>query len=321
MIPEVEAVLALSRAPHQGGDPFKAAEYRALFQLAQDASPPSLDALVEALAPGLAVEDPFHAACVALACGTFVERGASPGVVGAAIAARLFSELASPAPAQAAGQYLCLATMAHLCRDLGLRQAVRRDHGVPECLELVQKHVPNAWFVQRVLELVDELPLLVLAPEAARGYEVRADAVASNFHLFTLLQGALIGDPAQGWLVAEPEDPEILGLATGERPHVERRSASQRFHYHDGHALTSELTLRPDLSGTLWGEASPASIPRVGDRAVVLIGPCVFGGRGWDSNFFANIHDALRSRAAVERQLSADEVTAALRAVAAAFSA
>ena len=41
---------------------------------------------------------------------------------------------------------------------------------------------------------------------------------------------------------------------------------------------------------------------------MALIGPTVFGSREWDSNFFANVHEALRSRVDVVGVLPRDEV-------------
>lgn len=324
MSDEVERVLALARSTGRGnpgsspgGDPFGGPEFRALFLRARAAEPEELDGLVSELVPGLAVDSSFYAACVALSCGTLVEYGASPSIAGAAIAARLLRELDDPDLAQQTGQYLCLATMAHLCRDRALRQQVRRDHGVPASLERMQPRVQHTWFVRTVLELVDDLELLVIAPEQRRAFRVRADAVRTCFHLFTLVQGALIGDPARGLLEGEPEDPELVALATGAQPHMTVLPARQRFHFHDWSALSPEGVLRHDLRSTIWGEASPADIPAHDGVPVVLLGRPVLGGRSWDTNFFANIHDALRSGVTVLHTLEEAEVDAALASIAA----
>lgn len=321
MTDEVERVLALVRGPATGDDPFSGPEFRALFQLARQASSDEeQSALARELAPGLEVADAFHAACVALSLGTLVEYGASPAIAGAAIAARLFRELEAPDLSPLTGQYLCLATMAHLCRDIPLRQEVRRRHGVPPSLERWQPRIQHTWFVRTVLQLTDALELLVLCPEQRRGFLVRADGVRTCFHLFTLLQGALIGDPAQGWLApgAEgPEDPEIYAIATGAKPHLQILAASQRFHFHDWSALAPDATLRNDLRSTVWGEASPDEIPHHDGRPVLLLGRPVLGGRSWDTNFFANIHDALRSSITVLSHLSDAELTATFASLAA----
>jgi hypothetical protein len=316
MTEEVQRLLALVGGTYAGGDPFATPEFRAMFALARAGQREDLDGLLTELSPGIEVTDPFYAACVALCCGTLVEYGGSPAVAGEAIAARLFRELDGEVAPQA-GQFLCLSAMAHLCRDRALRQRVRARFGVPESLERAEEHVRHTWFVRTVLELTDDLELLVLAPEVRRGYRVRADAVASCFHLFTLLQGALIGDPAQGWLDAEPEDPEILAIATGEARHVRPATASQRFHFHNWSALAPDGRLRDDLGSSIWGESSPAEIPHHEGSAVVLVGPPVLGGRAWDTNFFANIHDALRSSVTVLEQLSESRVTALLTSMAA----
>src|SRR5205085_10399264 len=100
--------------------------------------------------------------------------------------------------------------MAHLSRSVPLRRAARRIDGLAAALAAIEDRVREAWFVRTALALVDDLEVLVLAPAARRGYRLHIEAVRSNFHLFTLVQGALIGDPAAGWLEAEPCDPDVL---------------------------------------------------------------------------------------------------------------
>ena len=77
-------------------------------------------------------------------------------------------------------------------------------------------------FVAQILGFVDDLELLVLVPNELKGFRVQCEAVATNAHLFTLLQGALIGG---GHLAGEPIDPEVIAVARGETP---RRAAVAR---------------------------------------------------------------------------------------------
>ena len=41
---------------------------------------------------------------------------------------------------------------------------------------------------------------------------------------------------------------------------------------------------------------------------MLLLGPPIFATRAWDSSFFTNLHDALRSKVEVVDILSADEI-------------
>jgi len=54
---------------------------------------------------------------------------------------------------------------------------------------------------------------------------------------------------------------------------------------------------------SLWGEASPDTIPMLDGERVVLVGKPLFGSRSWDANFFASYHDSLRSGIRVEARL------------------
>ena len=64
------------------------------------------------------------------------------------------------------------------------------------------------------------------------------------------------------------------------------------------------------MTGLVWlgVEGRPESIPEFEGERVLILGPPVFATRSWDSNFFANIHDALRSAVRVVDVLTAEEV-------------
>lgn len=309
---EVEPVLAQVRGPRVRGNPFATAAAQALLARARELDPAGQAAILAALTPGLAVDDPLQAGVVALLCGTIVEWGADPQVAGAAIVERLGRAADTDQLNPEALRYLGLAAMAHLCRDVALRQRARADSPLRAALDRSADAAAEVDFVLQVLNFVDDLELLVLAPDQRRGYLARAQAVHTNFHLFTLLQGALIGDPAAGWLTGRPLDPELLAVATGEAPHERLHQDEQRFHFHHLGAVEPGGAVRFDLGSTIWGEASPREIPLHRGRAVVILGPPILGGRSWDSNFFANIHDALRSRVEVLAQLGPREVDEAL---------
>ena len=87
-----------------------------------------------------------------------------------------------------------------------------------------------------------------------------------------------------------PVDPEVAAIARGDVPGLQRVVDHARFHLFDYTGLAG------DPSATLWGEASPTEIPLLDGVRYVVIAPPLFGNRSWDSGFFANFHDALRSR-------------------------
>ncbi|HMK48113.1 MAG TPA: hypothetical protein VK436_15940 [Methanocella sp.] len=314
---EVKAVLAFARGPRVLGNPFNTPAFRNFFDRSRSITNAQRSNLISELIVGLEVPDAFQAGCIAATCGTLVEWGGDPTLASAAIAARLAKEAAAHTADCEAMRFLSIAAMAHLCRGIAMRQDARRMPELEMNLERWREQLPEARFVLQVLDLVDDLEILVLAPGQHKGFRVRLEAVSTNFHMFTLLQGALIGDPAKGWLSAKAIDPKILAVATGETPCESVLKDHQRFHFYNWSALRSDGALYQDLRSTIWGEGSPRDIPRHEGRPVVLVGPPLLGDRSWDSNFFANIHDALRSRAEVMAQLSMTEVDNTLTKIAA----
>ncbi|MBP3953989.1 hypothetical protein J8F10_01575 [Gemmata sp. G18] len=311
-----------------GGPPFST-----LMQFTQTlGSRTELNALLAAIAPLVRAADPFRGSTIALNCGTLVEIGGDPGLVFPHVLAELPRHLAltrrahekEAAPsalfdadadaAKSAGglRYLLLATMTVICRSAEYRQALRADPEIVENIFALQEQYSEANFVAQVLSLTDGLDLFVLAPKERKGFRLALDAVSTNAHLFTLLQGALIGG---GHLAGEPVDPEVIAIATGESAHPRLLTDHARFHFD---IWSGSLE---DPMGTLISlpvEETPAAIPRLDGQRIVIVGPPVLGGRGWDSNFFANIHDALKSRAEVVEVLPEAEVTRWLERIASA---
>jgi hypothetical protein len=161
-----------------------------------------------------------------------------------------------------------------------------------------------------VLGFTDDLDLIVLAPNEVKGFRVRCEAVATCAHLMSLLQAALIGG---GHLVGEPVDEEVAAVATGEAPHTRLLHDHARFNFV---AWPGSVESGIDSLITMPVEETPQYIPPLDDRRVVLVGPPVIGARAWDSNSFANLHDALRSRAEVVEVLSETEVRSWLERIA-----
>ncbi|MEQ1501703.1 MAG: hypothetical protein ABMB14_05705 [Myxococcota bacterium] len=274
----------------------------------RDATPDARSAAIARLVPALDAPDAYQAARVALICGTIVEWGADPAIAGPAVLARLHRTLArSPSGAgdprgQRAVRFLGLAAMAMLTRDVGLRRSARGMSGFAEAL--IADPSAEASFVHQVLGLVDDLELTVLHPDRREGVRVSLEAVATVFHLLTLVQ-----DLRPDWCGDDPPDPEVTAIARGDVPYTHPVTDHARFH------LSDHTGLEPNLGATLWGEMSPAEIPAIHGERVVLVGKVPFGSRSWDGGFFANFHDALRSRLRVLDVLDRDVVNAKLRAL------
>jgi hypothetical protein len=149
------------------------------------------------------------------------------------------------------------------------------------------------------------MELVVLHPGEGKGFRVELEAVNTLAHLFTLLQGELIGN---GHLPGPAPDPDVVAVARGEIPHERLLTDEARFHFHPWPALKPDGSLDAITGLFLGVEGSPEEIPEFEGERVLLLGPPAFGKRSWDSNFFANIHDALRSAARVTAVLTPEEV-------------
>ncbi|HEU5072826.1 MAG TPA: hypothetical protein VFU02_01605 [Polyangiaceae bacterium] len=272
--------------------------FRSLFDGLRSGSHELRNTAVARLVAGLDASDAYQAARVALTIGTLVEYGAAPELAAEAVLGRLEAELIEPSQDSARHRrivkFLGLAGMAMLSRSPSLRQAARRRTRLRAAVD--DSDVSEAGFIARTLELVDDLPLLVLHMERPEAFKLRIDAVASIFHFMTLL-----ADRFPEWCGDDPPDPDLSAIARGEVPLTTNTSDHARFHLFD----YSGLDRHPGSS--LWGEASPASIPSLDGERVVLVGRKLFGSRSWDATFFANFHDALLSSVRVEARLSAAE--------------
>lgn len=311
------------------GDTFSRPPLTTLMQFVQSLeSKTELDSVLGDVASLIASADPFRGATIALSCGTMVEMGGDPAKVfphllaelprhlALAVRARQLSlspsELfdANPEAARAAGglRYFLLCVMTVICRDAEFRQALRANEYIVTAIEKLREGYAEADFVAQVLGFTDGLELLVLAPNERKGFRVRLEAVASCAHLFSLLQAELI---AGGHLEGEASDPEVLAVAKGESAPTQSLADHARFHFATWGGLTADGALAGvDFASWIGVEMSPADIPAFDGTPVVLVGPMALGSRSWDSNFFANVHDALKSRAEIVAVLPPKEVTA-----------
>lgn len=282
-----------------------------------------LNELLAEVAPLIRAADPFRGGVIALNCGTLIEMGGDAALVAphllaevprhlalarrareqpAGAPAALFDADPDAARAAAGLRYLLLATMATICRKAEYRQALRTNPDVVSAIEFLRDGHTEADFVAQVLSYTDDLELLVLAPAEGKGFRVQCEAVATNAHLFTLLQGALIGG---GHLAGDPVDADVIAVATGADPAAGVLTDHARFNFVTWPGSVDNAV---DTLITLPVEVSPAAIPALDGRRILLVGPPLLGSRGWDSNFFANIHDALKSRAEVVEVLPPEQV-------------
>jgi hypothetical protein len=313
---------------------FYTPELGGVHRAAMEATPETANAILAGLAPAIGEADPFQAARLALLCGSLVEGGGDPTLAVDAVVDRLplaitgtaatldrLAEGDDPETLFAADpdavkswkglRYLVLPAMAMLTRDMAARQRARARPELREALRAIEPHGTDAQFLTMALDLCDGLELVVIHPGQRKGFRVGLEAVATNGHLFTLLQGTLIGDPEAGMFEGPPPDDTAVGVASGLIIPQQHVGDEALFHYYDWSAVDGDPGIADlHVAASVWVDGRPADIPEFEGVRVLLLSPPVFGYRGWDSTFFPLFHDALRPRVHVLETLTAEQVAA-----------
>ncbi len=211
---------------------------------------------------------------------------------------------------------LCLGAIALLSRSVeGRRQAREMPELLPRVFGLAGSH-RRVGFLAQLLQVLDNELLLVLHPGQQRGYRVRIAGIADNFQLHTLLAGALIGDPHQGWLGGQRPDPRVV-LAARDRPvDPEAKVAEGAFILWTWQGLRPDGTLPEGLERSefwVWNEGIPADIPPFEGVRTVLLGPQPYP-RTWNAG---RCFEGLRAELLVEEQLPDEVVRERLQRIAA----
>ncbi len=308
------------------------------------------DAGADRLAEGvLTIPDPLAAALAAYQVGSLIEQGADPAVLGDVLrtrlradfaAARRFAELvesethtAEPdrvdpatlarlgrreregASAWAALRYSTCAAMAAWCRHRASRLVAREAAGLRDDARALGDRGGYCFFIAELLEAADGTRLAVISPEQHRGFVVELEAVRNAAHLFALLEDTVVGDASEGWLAGRRVDAKVAAVARGEGFAEAGMTFSVGWHYEYWWGLhpegaARELNLHPLVAAMIGVEATVHDLPEFRGRPVVLMRPAKIGSRACDINFFAPLHDALRSGVRVLQRLTSEEVDA-----------
>jgi hypothetical protein len=210
---------------------------------------------------------------------------------------------------------MCMGAISMLSRTVEGRR-VARQH--PDLLSRAQGLAGvhgRAGFLARLLQVLDEEPLLVLHPESQRGYRVRFGGIAENFQLQTLLAAVLIGDPDRGWLPGTPPDPRVAAAARNRPVDPAAPTAVASFNLWSWRGLQPDGALPDGIEGSeywVWNEGVPVDIPAFEGLRVVLLGPPPYP-RSWNAG---RCFDGLHANLTVEETLSTPDVRSWLQRIA-----
>lgn len=343
------------------------AAYERLIRTARSADRATQDSILRALAAGLAAEQsPWEFGSLANTCGVIVEVGGDPNIAIEPILDRitvLFAAVpeivrvmqehlgvehpnrvaekdwpslgeAHPEHAGVIGDWHALrlvgcAAMTMLCRDTGARIQARERIDLIQRAESARSDNPFAYYLAELLGMVDNERLLVLDTTRRLGFRMHLTAIRNNFHLFTLLQDALLAHPSAADWRGPRVRPLVVAVAKSERmlPEISPNEWSAEdptnasvvsdaaiWTYYNAKGLKADgsfhtLAASHGSPPWVWGEMKPTEIPILNGERIVLLGPLEVP-RSWYIGFFAPLHPALRSSVHVEGVLRDDEYRA-----------
>lgn len=273
-----------------------------------------LSHLLELSASSLAqLQDPFLAGRLACFCGILIEGGAPASLVTEVLAERLdrhsqvlcaFLDSAGdvrdiepyrqehPEAYRAwhGARLLNMAVMTAFCRDLDGRIRLRARPGLVARIQRIGNRVKNGVYVDLLLACADRVRFVLIHPAQARGFVLNASAVRNNFHLWILLEAALLQD----------------NHLFDSRPETDTERARLRFF--EPYAWRDWPMALITNAASLDGLASPAALePLAGELPVLLAAPST-ANTSWPKGYASPLHDAHKPELDIERELTRAEV-------------
>lgn len=275
------------------------------------------------------VPDAFAASVLAIQLGTMIEEGVEPGSLGQACLTRLPSVFARarkhfenglPVTSDAEGasawaslQFFTMAAMAAWCRDTKARREAAANTNLVADAQFLGGEGSYCHYIGRLLSAADGIELVVLVPEQQRGFVLELHNIFNAAHLFALLESSLV---VEGGLVGPRANDAVAAVARGDAPVTRQLQFAIQWHYEtwlgvDGHAAARTNGLHHLAAAMIAVDVDLRNLPLFENQAVLIMRAGVFGSRTcFAGEFFAPLHDALRSSVEIRRTLSADEVSA-----------
>lgn len=256
--------------------------------------------------------DLFHAAMLALMCGTMVEHGAEPGAAIDATLDLLVATLNTLAEdpdemARAASRLSIPAAMTMLARSKETRKRWRARPEIMDRLEALEDADLAPFWLREVFTLHDDAPLLVLDPNNRRAFEFRLIGVRDRlYHCYALLQDALLRHTGPGYLGAEPVDPLAVRYARNDHLTPADYRAATTLGDHQRFAFAY-----PGIA-FMPGSGTPAELPTVDGVPLLTVSPKTIHFNWRPANMYGVIHEALGSSIDLIRELSPADAEALL---------
>ncbi len=177
----------------------------------------------------------------------------------------------------------CIAATACHTRSPELREKVRESVGdkLLKVADPLIDYVEEVTAFSRVLLIVHDEPLLVIHPEARRGWRFIMRDLSTTTELYVLLLDHIMGDPKKGQLAGKRPNPKAV-LTLKDPDNAPKKTAAQDVPFHtvawtgllpDG-TLPDPKSEQTEHANWVWLEGVPAQIPAFErERVILLQGP------------------------------------------------
>lgn len=296
------------------------------------------NAALHELTPVLPACDDFHAGALAMLCGALVERGGDAGAAVTAVVELLERQLRLVAahPVEPVEEsfrqhpdavrahyglpFTLLAAMTMLCRRPEARIALRRNADLVDLIHDsdVESYETLHW-LRQVVKLVDDGTLLLVDPEARRGFVLRLTGVRTVMaHIYALATDTLLRHTGADYLDAAPAAPGTVRYArnVGMTPedYLRRDELLDQLRigfYYPG--IDRSAPGGPRAVTALWisTTADFDGLRRTAEgHTVVFIGKRSIQSGWCPANLYPVIHEALEASATLVRELPQAEIDA-----------
>jgi hypothetical protein len=283
----------------------------AFFHLAQQADRETRDDMLGSLAVRIGAYPAEQVAPLAILAGALVELGADPERFPQSVFAHLLGLLSSiEGPEDPRALPECFgpmqqSAMAYLSRSAALRTSLPIK---ADLLPRLVRYQERYSFLGKMLQVLDDEPLVVLHPATRRGWRFMMGGIADNFQLHLLLLGALAGDGPARIPGAVPSPEALAAAREGDAQGDEVVTSDWQLVNASGVMPGGALAGLDHHEAWIWNEGVPADIEVFEGQRVVLVET---GGiqRSWNAQ---RVFPAMASRLDAQGTLSEPEVVAML---------
>lgn len=257
----------------------------AFFRMAKQSDDATKSNMLESLDAPMRAFPVERVSPVALLAGAFVEIGADPRRFPTAVFDHLVALLTTldgaSDDAELPEYYYLLerSAMACLSRSAQLRRTHPHKRAI---LAKLGRYRERYGFLGKMVQVLDDEPLVVLHPTTTRGFRFHMHGIADNFQLHSLLLGALAGDGPKRIRGSVPPSEVTAAMSNGSSDGCASAQSDWQLASWTGLRGGGDFTQLDRKGSWIWNEGVPADIELFEGTRVVLIGESTIQ-RSWNA--------------------------------------